>query len=316
MTMDRYETSDGQRKRLAGRTERRGAQTGFPTWGAFAFGAVFVVVGTLIILVGTKIISVDPKGVHAPYWMLTVFGAVFAFAGLMVWSMAWRQYKTNRRRAEMMRRHPDEVSLADYDWNPDGFALPRWRRALQAVAGTAFLAMFLSMFNYWAFWADGPWMVKAVVILFDLILLAVGWQAGLLVGRAFKFGGSRIEFAEFPYRLPQPVVIRWQPANGIVQANRGEFTLRCVEEWYESHGSGKNRSTQLVHEEIWRATWFLDQPRTFQRWEPVELRFEPTTDVPPTRLSADRPVFWELDVKLDLPGLDFEEKYLVPVYAS
>ena len=50
--------------------------------------------------------------------------------------------------------------------------------------------------------------------------------------------------------------------------------------------------------------------------EAVELRFEPDANALPTKLHADRPVFWELEVKLDLPGLDFEETYLVPVYAA
>jgi hypothetical protein len=36
----------------------------------------------------------------------------------------------------------------------------------------------------------------------------------------------------------------------------------------------------------------------------------------PTRLSADRPLFWELEVKLGLPGVAFNETYLVPIYGS
>jgi len=35
-----------------------------------------------------------------------------------------------------------------------------------------------------------------------------------------------------------------------------------------------------------------------------------------TRLSADKPVFWEFTVELDLAGFDFKETYLVPVYAD
>ena len=315
MNLDRYESS-ADRQRLSGRTERRGSKTGFPTWGAFAFGGVFVVAGTLIILVGAKVVAVDPKGVHAPYWVLTVFGAVFALAGTMVWGMAWKQFNASRRRKEMLRRYAGETALADYDWDPRGFAVNRWLRPVKALSAAAFVTLFLSIFNYWGFWTKSPWMVKAMVMLFDLILLAVWWQAGLLLGRAIKFGGSRIEFAEFPFRLPKPVVVRWQPGTGLVRANKGSFTLRCVQEWFETHGSGKNRSSRMVHEQIWSGTWFLDQTYTFQRGEDIELGFEPGMDVLPTSLQADRPVFWELEVKLDLPGLDFEETYLVPVYGA
>ncbi len=57
----------------------------------------------------------------------------------------------------------------------------------------------------------GGWTVKAVVVLFDCLGLAVWWQAGRHIGSALKFGHSRIAFARFPYRLREPVIIRWQP---------------------------------------------------------------------------------------------------------
>jgi len=309
----RYEASQSVR-RLAGRTERRGAQTGFPTWGAFGFGGIFVAVGTAILLVGARVIPVDPNSVHAPWWVLTVMGVVFALAGLAVCGMGVRQYQSERRRRETQRLYPDEPARADYAWDMRGFEAPRWSRAVKGLAGVAGLSLFLSIFNYWAFVARGPWVVKAAVILFDLFLLAAWAQALILWGRAWKFGGSRIEFGSFPYRLGGPVALRWRPASGIVKARRGTFTLRCVEEWFEHRGSGKNRSAHLVQEEKWSGTWHLDQPRTFTLSEVLEFRFDPPASLPPTQLSAAKPVFWEFEVKLDLPGLDFEEIYLAPIY--
>lgn len=271
--------------------------------------------GILIILVGTRIIPVDSSGVHAPWWVLTVFGSVFALGGMMVWGMAWRQYVSEQRRRKIVLHHPDEPALADHGWDPRGFEPPRWSRALSALGGAGFLTLFLSIFNWWAFFANGPWMVKAIVILFDLILLAVWWEAAVRLGRALKFGGSRIEFAHFPYRLNEPVVVHWQPSTGIVHADKGSFTLRCVKEWFERHGSGDNSSTHMVHEEIWSGTWHLDIFQPFTPGKIVEARFEPPDGLPPTHLSADQPVFWEFEVKLGLPGLDFEEVYLLPMYA-
>ena len=84
----------------------------------------------------------------------------------------------------------------------------------------------------------------------------------------------------------------------------------------ESHGSGKSRSVTLVHEEVWSAKWLLEQPRNFQLKDKVEPRYEPPASAQPTNLSAGKPVFWELQVQLDLPGLDFNETYLVPVYGN
>ena len=313
MQPERWEISR-QRRRLTGHTEQRGAQTGLPTWGAFAFGSIFVAVGTAIMLVGGRVIPVEEKKVHAPWWVLTVVGVVFALAGLAVWGRAVRQRRSAHRRRDAARQNPGEPALADYPWDMTGFTPPRWSGAATALAGAGGMTLFLSIFNYWAFFMNGPVMVKAIVILFDLILVAVWWQTGLRMGRALKFGGSRIEFARFPYRVGEPVVVRWWRADGIVQARKGSFTLRGVEEWFEQRGSGKNRSAHLVQEEFWRATGQMDEPRVFTRGEVLELRFEPPADVPATQLSAGKPVFWEFEVKLDLPGLDFGETYLVPVY--
>jgi hypothetical protein len=46
----------------------------------------------------------------------------------------------------------------------------------------------------------------------------------------------------------------------------------------------------------------------------VDLQFDVPAGLPGTALAAARPVFWELDVHLDMPGLDFTETYLVPLY--
>jgi hypothetical protein len=315
MTPDRYEVSSAGRRRLSGSLQKRGSRLGLPTWGGFVLGGLFVAVGTYIILVGTKVLPVNPASVHAPYWVLTVAGVSFALGGFMVWGMTWRQFAANRRRVEAARRYPDEPALADYSWHPEGFEVSEWPGLAKAVAIALALTVFLSMFNWWAFAANGPWMVKGIVGLFDVIALLLWAHAVRQLLRALKFGHSRVEFTSFPYRLPKPVVIRWQPFGGISRVNKGTFTLRCVKEWMERSGSGKNRTVTLVHEEIWSAKWILEQPCNFQLREEVELSYELPTDAQPTQLSADKPIFWELEAKLDLPGLDFNETYLVPVYS-
>jgi hypothetical protein len=315
MKLDHVEVSS-ERRRLPGRTERRGFRTGFPTWGIVAFGGVFQCVGIAVMLVGLRVIPVDPAGVHAPWWVLTVFGAVFALAGMGAEGMAVRQILAERHRREAIRRHGDNPAMRDYAWSPAGFMPPRWKRGLTALAGALGLTLFLSIFNWWAFGTRSPFMVKAVVALFDLILVAVWWEAALRMGRALKFGGSRIEFTRFPYQTGAPVVIRWHAPSGLSVAYGARFTLRCVEEWFEHTGSGRNRSAHMVHEEVWSATLRDGGGRRLLPEREVELRFDPPAGLPETALTADRPVFWELEAHLELPGLDFEETYLVPVYGA
>lgn len=270
MTSLRYESLEGAPRRLPDRTEPYGTRTGFPVWGAFLFGAVFVAAGAAIVLVGTKVIPEPEQEVYAPWWTLTAFGAVLALGGFMVWGMAVRQWKAEERRRAAVERYPDSLALADHAWDRRGSWAEHRPRAAKGVAGAVFMTLFLSIFNWWAFFTDAPWVVKLVTVLFDLLLVAVWWQTVVLVGRAWKFGGSWVEWASFPCSPSGPIELRWHPPPGAGRAERGSFTLRC----------------------------------------------KPPTGLPSTELSADHPVFWELEVALDLPGFDFEERYLVPVYGD
>ena len=289
---------------------------GLPSWGGVLFGSAFLAVGTFIILAGTKALPVNPSPAQAPGWVLTAAGTSFVFAGLMIWGATWTQISANRRRLKASERYSDEPALADYHWHPEGFQVSAWTGAAKAFSVAIGVAVFLSIFNWWAFWANGPWMVKAIVALFDCFGLALWWWAARQLGHALKFGHSRIDFTRFPYRVSEPVIIRWRPNDRISEVLRGTFTLRCVEEWTESRGRGKTRHTLLIQEEIWSAKWIIDKPRKVQVKDSIELRYDLPEDARTTDLRADRPIFWELDVQLDLPGLDFRETYLVPIYGS
>ena len=306
--------STDRRRRLTGRTERRGSRSGFSFVGALLFGGVFVAVGTCIVLLGAHIIPVDPGSVHAPYAILVICGACFAGAGLFVWGMASTQYKDDLHRRAAARRYGGSPALEDHAWDTRGFTPPRWSRAASTTAGAAFFTLFLSIFNWWAWGAGGPWMVKAIVTLFDLVLVLVWWQAVVAIGRAVKFGGSRLAFDHFPYVMGEAISIRWIPPRGVARADKGSVTFRCIEEYWEERGTGKDRNRTLVHDEVCAETQSFDSPQTFAPGRAVEFRFTLPADARPTKLNADRPVFWELEVKLSMPGLDFEESYLVPLY--
>ncbi|HUL72224.1 MAG TPA: hypothetical protein VLT86_03935 [Vicinamibacterales bacterium] len=314
LQLNRPPLTQTDRVRLTGDVEQRGSRAGFSTPVAFVFGLAFVGAGTGITLIGARAIEVRASSIHAPLWVLIALGVTQASAGLLVWGMAWRQFAADRRRIAAASAHPEEPALADYPWDPSGFDVPRWHGVARFVGGAAFFTTFISVFNYWAFATESPVMVKLVTSLFDLVTLVVWWQAAIHVGRALKFQGTRITYDRFPYRRSMPVVIHWQPAAGIRGAHRGSFTLRCVEEAYEQSGSGNNRQRALVHDQLWAQVLGFDAAHEFDPGEDVALSYTLPADAQPTSFAGSTPRFWELEVKLDRPGLDFVETYLVPVY--
>ncbi len=310
----RYEESN-QRRRLSGQMTQRGSRWAISTGGGLLFGLPFVGMGAWIILVGLRLVHVEPQSVHAPYWVLTICGVCFFSAGLALWSAAIRQFFGNRRRVQTIGGGPEAIALADYDWNKRGYQPSRWSKVIKAFVSAIALTVFLSIFNWWAFFSkDGPFMVKGIVGLFDLLLVFVWGNFFLALARALRFSGSRIDFARFPYSIREPILIRWPAPNGIRKPVKGSFTLRCLQEWWETTKTGKNNSTYLVKEEIWSGNWQLDPADELLPGKTREFSFLPAAEVLPTNFHAPKPIYWEFEVKLELTGPDFVETYLVPVY--
>ena len=303
-----------ERKRLSGQLQPRAVQTGMSSIGMFLFGLPFVSVGTWATLAGTKLIPMDESKLHAPHWMLAVFGAVFLLGGVMLWQMGWKQLKAENRRQRVMANRTADPALADYAWDIRGYTPPRWSPAVRAIVMAILFSALLAVFNWHAFFRGGGWLFRIVVMLFDALLAYVIWTAIVTTGRALKFGGARVEFARFPFRRSQPVVLRWRVPSGMTRANAGTFTLRCVKEWHERSSSDQDSSPHLVQEQVWCAVHRIAQPQELMPGKFEEVSFELPADVPATQLSSATPAFWELAVELDLAGLDFKESYLVPVY--
>lgn len=276
------------------------------------FGAVFFGGGVWALGLGLKIIPTDPAKVNGPYWVPAATGVLFAMSGIWIWSGAWREAAAKRRFRRAERMYPGDPAMRDFGWEKRGFAARRWRSAMRASTGAVLMIPLLAVVNWAVFANDAPLFVKLGIGVFDLILVLVVWTAALRIGRTIRFGGSRVLFTRFPYRLGEPVEIDWQPPVGLGRAEKGAFTLRCVREFRTSLGN--NSRKHLAHERIWASVWELGEAMYFNPAQPVRLAFEAPEDLPSTRLHASDPIFWELEVKLERPGLDFVERYLVPVY--
>jgi len=309
-----YEPGFGNPKRLSDNVRPRGHATGFSSPGGFVFGGVFVGIGVFLVLFGLRI--VEPGGrLNVPHWVLIPVGAVFAGAGLFTWVKIWRQRQADHRHEQIRLWHPDEPALADYPWDPAGQRSRLREHAVRATLITGFFLLFLTPANYIAFFTkDAPWPMQAIIGLFDLVTLYLFYDAALRWGRACKFGQAFLRFDRFPFSTREPVKLVWIAPAGCAGEATGRFTLRSVREWYETTGGGKSRNTRLVHEQQWSGSWMIATPARITPGEVCELVFELPADAPSTALHAERPFFWELEVALSLPGLDFTETYLVPVY--
>ena len=92
-----------------------------------------------------------------------------------------------------------------------------------------------------------------------------------------------------------------------------EAVLRCVQEEYDERGKPKDNNEPAVV--IARELWSTTRAAEFQRGEFV-WRFKLPPGLPTTALSEYPPRYWELELKVARPGVDYAATFLVPVYAG
>ncbi|MDH3590791.1 MAG: hypothetical protein OER88_02875 [Planctomycetota bacterium] len=277
---------------------------------AVLMGIPFMGMGGWFALAGLEVVPLPGKA-HAPLWVIAAIGTSFFLAGLMVFGHGLRGMAVRRRRRRLEVLHPDRPWLLDFDWDPAGVrdrAGVRWFNALQSLV---LFAVFLAPFHWWAFFSGkGPWMIKAMVVLFDLIPLWLVYQTLYLFAQHLKYGSARLRFARFPFPPGGAVEVVFFP-NRFRALN---CRLRFVEERFEERGSGENRSTHHVVEQHYE----LEQTVEVNPARPeVSLSLPLPSDETWVTAMSESPIrYWELDIRAEEPGIDFHASFPLPVYAA
>ena len=283
------------------------------------FSLPFIGVGVFAMALSLGYIPSMESGIKGPHALLTVFGAVFCLAGLGLWGVGLSAIAGARAALKRRREHPNEPWYWDHAWNPQFAESGGPGTALQGLAVGAFLVLFLSMFNFIAFFSgksDVPFFVKGIVGFFDLIALLVIGSAFYALFQYFKYGKSRLHFARFPFRPGNTLEGGLEGSRRLFQANAIVLTLRYIEEVIVTTGSGKNRNTSV-------SLYTLHEVR--QEIDPRQLNPDSDLGIPisirlpegmPTLLHDKPRRYWELDVSADTPGIDYSARFIIPVYGD
>jgi hypothetical protein len=282
------------------------AMAGFP---AVAFGGLFVAAGTVI---ATRAYVGGMAGLHAPRAIVALSGVIFALAGLHVAINGLADLRRKRVAAERAAAMPGQPWFWDYPWRPEGIGNDTTREIVKALGFAAFITIFLTPFHWIAFFAPKRVPVFAFgALLFDLIVVGLLVRATRLALMRRRYGSSWLRFARFPFHPGESVEVSLDGYGGLSAMTHLTGTLRCVQERYETRGTGKNRTTKVICYALWSATTVAERDR--------KGGFAFSFDVPaalPSSALSERPArYWELAVTSDdVPGVDYSASFLVPVY--
>jgi len=280
-------------------------------WGMLLFSLPFLGIGIFLSLTGFELVPIELEGANAPLWVIGAVGLAFALAGLVVFVNAARGLVHQGRVRERERLHRGRPWMIDYEWDEQGSREAVGRKVGGALLGVMLFGVFLAPFNWWA-WGSGQdsLFVQIIVSVFDLIMLLVIWNAVKHMIHALKYGGSYLAFESFPNRLGEELRVRFGPN----RFDRVRFTLRCVEEYWETRRCGRERSKSLVSDQVYADVLEIETSTTTSE---LDVHFTLPDDPELTTHLAGAPVrYWQLRAQAEAPGLDLDVALLVPVYAN
>jgi hypothetical protein len=279
-------------------------------WSSVNFGTLFVVAGAGI---AARAWFGGSEGMHAPRSVVVVLGAIFGLVGLYVALNGVADIRRNRAAAERAASMPAEPWWWDYPWRPEGIGNDTRREIAKALGFALFFIIFLTPFHWLGFFSEHPVPPFAVgALLFDAVIVAILVRAARLTLMRRRYGASWLRFRHVPFHPGEPLEVSLDGYGGLSAVPRLTGTLRCVQERYETRGTGRNRSTKVICYALWSTTAVAERNR--------DGGFDFSFDVPNdarTSALAERPArYWELAVKSDdVPGVDYDASFYVPVYA-
>ena len=298
--------------RLSGHTDRSG--TTIHGWGAVAFGSIFAAAGTLIVVLSTMG-KIQPSG-DAPLWVVIVCGLVFAAPGFWLVQHGLAGVAQRARTARWREANPREPWRWDHSWNRYGSRDDSGRTIGRLAMFAIITTILLLPFNWVSFFsAESQTGFKVITGIFDVVVLGVAAWAVYLIVRRVKYGVGMLRFKRFPLLTGGEVEVMLERTGPLAALPEIQATLRCVQERYEVTRRRGKRQSRVVSYEVWsetRASEAGDGRQSSGRnfvW-----RFTVPAGVAGTSLSERPPRYWEVEIRAEMPGVDYRGVFLVPVY--
>jgi hypothetical protein len=232
------------------------------------------------------------------------FGTVFCLVTLRMMQVALTETANRSKKGSKA-----EPWTWDHPWRQDWMPPDYSGGGIGMVLGrVAFLAL-LGLFN--AAWSSGNWVIRAVIVVFDLFGLLILYDSFQKLYQWLRFGRPVMIWETLPAFLGSQLRGRMAFARVVRAAGPPRLTLRCVrDEWVES-GSSKNRTKSLEPQAIYQQT--IEIPVSGPL-DAIDFAFDVPSDLPGTDLSLSEAVYWQVLANIPLPGPNVETVFLAPVY--
>lgn len=285
------------------------------------FNLIFLLIGAGVLVYGImQYLEGAPLSETAVFWGV---GGVFMLVGLgSIWR-TWRRRKQSEDVDDLREKHADAL------WK----VRPAWRSAtIQEDTSTSWsLIIFAVLWNGFSWPLAGyvmydifvqsanPQWGGLFVLIFPAAGILLGWMAAKRVLHRRKFGQSTLEMDTMPGRLGRRLQARVQTGVAPDDAPEDGFhvLLTCYRRTVRyTRDSDGDRKKEVEKDILWRDEKRM-RGRSYGSGDRVEVpvSFELPTDQPTsTPEKRERRIMWEIEIEADLPGLDYDTSFEIPVF--
>jgi hypothetical protein len=292
---------------LSDRSERGDPKALFSKYGAgiapLAMSVPFTGAGTAILILLPR----KNPGQVMPW----VFGAIFALAGIFLFTMG---ISAIRAAAAPPRVSEKEPWRTDNAWDPSGARPDAPGRSISGFLGAALVILLIGAFNVmWTVKKDlSAWLVVTIVVgLFDLIGLLLIGSIVVSIFQRLRAGVPRLSWKKFPFFTGSRFDARFTPGRALRVTGPVRAILRCVEQATEKNSQGRPEVHPYA---IYAQTKTIESPDG--RMRPFDISFEIPASVTGSDLSTQESTYWLLEIRAPLAGPDFSTQFLIPIYSG
>lgn len=282
----------------------------------------FVFVGVGLFVAGYGYVQYQNGGPVQQFYMMGGFGSVFVLVGLFSMYRSWKQRQKAEDAAQRREQYADEPWKVRPAWRT-----PQIAEDTSSNGGYILMAVLWNAFSWpmagWLIYdemqkANPEWAVLFVLI-FPAAGLFLGWGALSRVLHKRKYGVATFDMETMPGRLGQRL-------QGVIQTGVQAHTapeegfhvrLSCYRRYVRyTRDSDGDRRKEVKKDLKWRDEKKVrGRPYGAKDRLEVPISFELPTDQPPsTPEKKETRIMWKLDVEAEVPGLDFDTDFEIPVF--
>jgi hypothetical protein len=230
------------------------------------------------------------------------FGTVFFLVALRMLQIVLTEAR-NKGRGKRIRDERRQPWTVDHPWKPGGMPPDYSGEGGGSVLGRVAIFGLFGLFNM-VFLSPSPWLLRGIVLLFDLFALLILWDSLHKIWQDLRHPRPKMRWMTFPAFLGDRLlgVFMARPALRVQGPVRA--TLRAIRD----EGFGTQAEAFILYEQV------REFPNAGDRLSELPLSFDIPRDLPGTDLSGEQPTYWQVHILAPVAGPDFETVFLAPVY--